>query len=83
MLNYESIFYGIKALVYGIPIGILAMYFIYNTLKMNFEFGFSVSLLNISVVVAAVFAIVGIAMLYSSRKVRRDNIIDALKQEIV
>lgn len=83
MLNYESIFYGIKALIYGIPIGILAMYFIYNTLKMNFEFGFSVSLLNISVVIAAVFAIVGIAMLYSSRKVRRDNIIDALKQEIV
>ncbi|MCM3340686.1 hypothetical protein M3650_19145 [Paenibacillus sp. MER TA 81-3] len=43
------------------------------------EFTFSwVSILS---VIAAVFVIVGSAMLYSSAKVKKENIIDALKQE--
>jgi putative ABC transport system permease protein len=83
MLNYESIFYGLKALVYGLPISIGVMYLIHKTLMMNFEFPFTVPLSSLITVVVAVFAIVGTAMLYSGSKVRKQNIIDALKQEII
>ena len=83
MLNYESIFYGLKALLYGLPISIGVMYLIHKALMMNFEFPFTVPLTSLITVVVAVFAIVGTAMLYSGSKVRKENIIDALKQEII
>ena len=83
MLNYESIFYGLKALLYGLPISITIMYLIYRVLMDNFEFVFTLPIINIGIVVISVFLIVGIAMLYSSHKIRRENIIDALRQEII
>jgi len=83
MLNYESIFYGLKALLYGLPISITIMYLIYRVLMDNFEFAFTLPIINIGIVVISVFLIVGIAMLYSSHKIRRENIIDALRQEII
>lgn len=83
MLNYESIFYGVKALVYGIPISFMVMYLMYKTLMAKFEYDFTIPLVSVYIVIAAVFVIVGTAMLYSSHRVRRENIIDALKQEII
>jgi putative ABC transport system permease protein len=83
MLNFESIFYGIKALVYGLPISITVMYLIYQVLMDSFEFAFTLPIRSIFIVIIAVFLIVGIAMLYSSNKVRKENIIDALRQEII
>ncbi|WIV21075.1 FtsX-like permease family protein [Paenibacillus polygoni] len=81
MINYESIFYGIKSLLYGLPISILAMYLIYRSMMNSFTFGFSLPWLSILFVILAVFLIVSAAMLYSSSKVKKENIIDALKQE--
>ena len=83
MLYYESIFYGLKALLYGLPISIAVMYLIYKVLMDSFEFAFTLPLTSIVVVIISVFLIVGIAMLYSSHKVRKENIIDALKMEII
>ncbi len=83
MLNYESIFYGLKALIYGLPISIAVIYLIYNVLMDSFEFAFTLPLTSIGIVIISVFLIVGIAMLYSSHKVRKENIIDALRQEII
>lgn len=82
MLNYESIFYGVKALVYGLPISFGVMYLIYFVLRSSFNYQFYIPVFHIVVVVVSVFFIVGLAMLYSSSKVKKDNIIDALKQDI-
>ncbi len=82
MLNYESIFYGIKALIYGLPISILVIYWMHNALMSSFDFSFLLPMKSICIVIVSVFIIVGTAMLYSSSKVKKDNIIDALKQEI-
>ncbi|MBY0122028.1 FtsX-like permease family protein [Bacillus sp. S/N-304-OC-R1] len=81
MINYESIFYGIKSLLYGLPISIAVMYMIHRSLMNSFSYTFTLPLGSIIYVVVAVFIIVGSAMLYSSSKVKRENIIDALKQE--
>jgi putative ABC transport system permease protein len=83
MLNYESIFYGVKALLYGLPISFVVMYLIHLTMKGNFEFDFQIPFASIVTVVISVFIIVITAMLYSGSKVKKDNIIDALKQEMV
>jgi len=83
MINYESIFYGIKSLLYGLPISILVMYLIHRGLANSFSYTFTLPWISMASVIAAVFIIVGLAMLYSSAKVKKENIVDALKQESI
>ncbi|NMA67544.1 MAG: FtsX-like permease family protein [Clostridiaceae bacterium] len=83
MINYESIFYGIKALFYGLPISFGVMYLLHRSLAGKFSFGLSVPWFDVGITVAAVFIIVGMAMLYSGAKVKKENIIDVLKREII
>jgi putative ABC transport system permease protein len=83
MLNYESAFYGIKSLLYGLPISIVVMYLIHKSLANSFSYAFKLPMTSIMFVIVAVFAIVGSAMLYSSSKVKKENIIDVLKQESI
>ncbi|KMJ56653.1 cell division protein FtsX [Bacillus sp. LL01] len=81
MINYESIFYGVNALLFGLPISIAIMYLIHRSVNETFEYGFSLPWLDILFVVVAIFIIVGSAMLYSISKIKKENIIDGLKQE--
>lgn len=81
MINYESIFYGIKALTYGLPVSAVIMVLIYRAFSYSFSYGFMVPWTSILYVIAAVFVIVSLSMYYASIKVKKANIIDALKQE--
>jgi putative ABC transport system permease protein len=81
MINYESIFYGLKSLFYGLPISLVVMYLIHRSMMNSFSYGFAIPWVSLAYVIVAVFIIVSSAMLYSSSKVKKENIIDALKQE--
>ena len=81
MIYFESIFYGIKALMYGIPISIGVIAALYWSISNTFEYGFELPWLSILFVVIAIFIIVAAAMLYSVSKIKKENIIDGLKQE--
>ncbi|MDD2234510.1 MAG: ABC transporter permease, partial [Desulfitobacteriaceae bacterium] len=81
MINYESLFYGIKALLYGLPISFGIMYLIYKLLSNSFEFSFAIPWGSIIGTIIAVFAIVGSTMLYASSRIKKENIIDVLKNE--
>lgn len=81
MIRYESIFYGLKALLYGLPISIGLMYLMHLALSEGFQFPFSPPWMHIGIVIIAVFLIVSVSMMYSSAKIKKENIIDALKQE--
>jgi putative ABC transport system permease protein len=83
MMNYESAFYGIKSLLYGLPISIVVMYLIHMSLSNSFSYAFALPWTSIAFVIVAVFVIVSSAMLYSSSKVKKENIIDVLKQESI
>lgn len=83
MIRYESMFYGIKSLLYGLPLSIGVMYLIYYTTQNSFSYTFTLPWLHMMYVIIAVFMIVGLAMFYSMSKVKKENIIDALKQENV
>ncbi len=83
MMNYESIFYGIKSLLFGLPVSFAVMVVIYKVFANKFNYGFTLPWLSILSVIVAVFAIVGSAMVYSGARVKKENIIDALKQENV
>ena len=81
LVRYESIFYGLKALLYGLPISFAVMLLIHNSLRYTFDYGFSIPWMSVLFVIVAIFLIVGSAMLYSIQKIKKENIIDGLKQE--
>lgn len=81
MIRYESIFYGVKALGYGLPISLLIMYGIHRSAGFTFDYAFQLPWLSILFVVVMIFLIVGAAMLYSISKIKKGNIIEGLKQE--
>lgn len=81
MMNYESIFYGVKSLLIGLPVSFAVMILIYRSFANRFSYGFTVPWLSMLSVVVAVFVIVVSAIIFSSRKLKKENIIDALKQE--
>lgn len=81
MINYESIFYGIKALLYGLPLSYLVIWWIHDSTEDSFNIGFQMPWWSLVTVIICVFLIVGISMLYASLKVKRENIIDALRQD--
>ncbi|MGM7680669.1 ABC transporter permease [Cytobacillus sp. Hm23] len=81
MVNYESIFYGIKSLLYGLPISIVIIYAIHRALMNTIKLHFTIPWIDMLFVIIAIFLIAVGAMLYSSTKVKKDNIIDALKTE--
>lgn len=81
MIRFESLFYGIKSLIYGLPISFVVMYWIHLQTRSAFEYRFQLPWVYIGIVILAVFIIVGAAMLYSTSKLKKDNIVETLRQE--
>ncbi|MCI9015697.1 MAG: FtsX-like permease family protein [Clostridia bacterium] len=81
MLNLECIFYGTKSLLYGIPLGSAICYFINQGFANMIEFVYQLPWKSIIISVISVYIIVFITMIYSSRKIKKENIIDVLRNE--
>ena len=84
MMHFECLFYGMRTLLYGIPISTALSWGIHKTVtsieevQMPFVFPWGAMLLSI----LGVFAIVFLTMLYATGKIRKANIIDALRDEM-
>ena len=81
MMNYECLLYGLKGLMYGIPVSIGVTYLIFLGINGGLETGFFIPWYSVAVAVGSVFVVVFSTMLYSMRKIQKDNPIDALKNE--
>ncbi len=68
MLDLECIFYGTKALLFGLPIGILICYFLNQGFGNAIEFAFYLPWSSIIISIISVYAVVFFTMLYASRK---------------
>jgi putative ABC transport system permease protein len=81
MLRYESLFYGLTALLYGLPIGIALSFLIYKQFGGVIYFAFSLPWWAIVACVLGILAIVFTTMMVSGAMIRNDNIVDTLKEE--
>ena len=82
MLRYESLFYGLTALLYGLPLGIALSVFIYYQFDTGVgTFAFSLPWGAIAACVLGILAIVFATMMASGAMIRNDNILDTLKEE--
>lgn len=81
MILLESAFYGIRALIAALPISAAICLALNYTVGSN-SIPFEIDWLLVLCVMAVVFAIVGISMLYSVSKLKNDSIVETLKEEI-
>lgn len=81
MLDLECVFYGTKALLYGLPIGIFICFLINKGFGNMVEFVFQLPWQSIIISIIAVYLVVFITMIYSSSKIKKENIMDVLKNE--
>lgn len=82
MIHFESLFYGLKALLYGIPVSVFMTCFIYKIVNDNFMSEFVFPWKNYFIGIAAVFCVVGVAMRYASSKIKEESIVAGLKSDI-
>lgn len=81
MMNCECLLYGSKALLLGLPVSCGITYLIYRAVTTAYETSFHLSWAAIGIAVLSVFLVVFATMMYAMRKVKKDNPIDALKNE--
>lgn len=81
MMNFECLLYGAKALIYGLPVSFGIAYLIHRAFSEGFEMRFTLPWNAVLIAVLSVFAVVFVTMMYSMSKIKKDNPIDALKNE--
>ncbi len=81
MMNYECILYGSRALLLGLPVSVGITFLIYSSVEKGFDTSFQLPWAAIGISVLSVFAVVFATMMYSMNKIKKDNPIDALKNE--
>lgn len=84
MMNFECVFYGLRALLFGLPIAAIASWLIYKGMVLGgmdaIVFVFPWNSMAISVL--SVLFVVFITMLYAVSKIKKENIIDALRDDM-
>ncbi|WP_312107401.1 FtsX-like permease family protein, partial [Lachnoclostridium sp.] len=81
MMNYECLLYGFKAIFFGIPVAIFVTYLIYRSIQRGLNIAFYLPMSSIVISIFSVFSVVFLTMFYAMQKVKKENTIDALKNE--
>lgn len=81
MVGMESVFYGTKALLFGIPIGVALSYLIYYQMAKGMEVGFQFPIEAIVIAAVVVFLLLFAIMRYSVKRISRQNIIETIRQD--
>ena len=81
MIRLESVLYGLKSLIIGIPISLVLTYAMNRALANTIETAYHIPLVPIIISVLFVFAIVFITMKYSLNKINKQNIIETIREE--
>lgn len=82
MIMLESALYGIRALIFGIPLSILFSFFMNQSIGSN-TLPFIINWQLYLIVIAVVFAIICMTMIYSVKKASKNTIVETLKLDIV
>lgn len=81
MIRLESVMYGLKSLIVGIPLGMLISFLVYKVYGNQYYLGFIFPWQAIIISILGVFIIVSFTMKYSMGKIKKQNIIEAIRRE--
>ena len=83
MMNFECAFFGMKTLLFGVPIAVLFSWLIDKGMVAGgAEIGFIFPWASLIISALGVFFVVFITMLYATRSIKKENIIDALRDDM-
>lgn len=82
MMCYECLMYGTKSLAWGLPVSFLVVLWICSVIRSGWETSLIIPWHAVVIAVCSVFIVVFATMMYAMRRIRRENLIDALKTEI-
>lgn len=81
MIRLESLFMGIKSLLFGVPIGIALSYIIYHFLSKESGIPYKLPSLAILIAISVVFILISLIMKYSMGKINKQNTIETIRNE--
>lgn len=81
MVRLESLMYATKALIIGIPIGLLLSFGFYQSVANSVDFGWQIPWVAILISALAVALLIGVIMRYSVKQVAKQNIIETIRSE--
>ena len=81
MIRLESVFYGLKSLIIGIPIGCVLSYIVFNMFKVDLGMDFVLPIKAILISIIFVIIVVSVIMRYSMSKINRQNIIETIRND--
>ena len=81
MVRFESIFYGLKGLLWGLPISVLIAWVLHRMQLSVLSSGFTLPWISYGFGVLMILVIVFSTMMYATHRIKKENIIDALKEE--
>lgn len=81
MIRLESILYGLKSLIIGIPIGTLLSFAIFKAFETNMGMQYALPLKAIIISIIFVAIVIGIIMKYSMSKINKQNIIETIRND--
>ncbi len=81
MIRLESIFYGLKSIVIGIPLGVLGSYLLYLAFNEGIMMPYTFPTMPTIIAVIIVFLLIGGIMKYSLNKINKQNIIETIRKD--
>ncbi len=82
MMTFESILYGVKSLMFSLPVSLGTTYLVYLVASdSGYEMPFYIPWDKFIIAIASVFIIVVLSMIYSIKKVNKENTVDTLRNE--
>ena len=81
MIRLESLFMGVKALVFGIPIGIILSLVIFHFLEIEDSWIQMLPIGAVIISIVVVFLLISIIMRYSISKINKQNTIETIRNE--
>lgn len=81
MMRFECAFYGIRALLFGLPVAVVSSWLIFKVMVAG-DSHFVLPWASIGISIVSVFLVIFITMVYAVSKIRKENIIDALRDDM-
>ena len=82
MLTLESILCSVRALLFGLPVGILAAWLVFlGVTEGDYQFPFTVPWVAIAECVLGVFAVTFISMRFAASRLRKQNTVETIRTE--
>ena len=81
LMNYECLLFGCKSLIFGLPVSLLLNYLMYRSINSNLSTELIIPWSSMGIAVISVFVVVFATMFYAYRKMAKDNLIEALRNE--